>query len=80
MNKVFDNVSFGARIYGGGSMKNGERDKTPLHPVAFSFSTPLKQHSSINGKDFENVEYDFRFAVPRNNGSAYGDRMRGKTM
>lgn len=79
-NKVFDNVRFGARVYGGGCMEDGERNNDALHNLTFTFSTPLKQASSISGEDIENVEYDFRFAVPRNGGSDYGDRMRGKTM
>lgn len=79
-NKVFDNVTFGARVYGGGSMQDGKRINEPLHDLQFTFATPLKQYSELDGKLIENVEYDYRFAIPRNNDSEYGDRMRGKTM
>lgn len=63
--KVFDNVSFGAS-YGTDSL------------LEFTFNTPLGQNSSTY--DITNREYDYRLAVPRNNGEEYGGRMRGKTM
>lgn len=63
--KVFDNVSFGAS-YGTDSL------------LKFTFNTPLGQNSSTI--DITNREYDYRLAVPRNNGEEYGGRMRGKTM
>lgn len=72
--KVFDNVRFGGRFYGG-----------DVSDINFSFRTPLKQYSRLKSFNEDNNgitdrEYDFRFAVPRNNGDAYGGRMRGKTM
>ena len=63
--KVFDNVSFGA-----------SRGTDSL--LKFTFNTPLGQNSSTS--DITNREYDYRLAVPRNNGEEYGGRMRGKTM
>ena len=80
INKVYDIVTFGARIYGGGHMEDDYRNKDVLNDVQFDFSTPLKQRSHTNPGDIENVEYDFRFVVPRNNDDEYGGRMRGKTM
>lgn len=84
--KVFDNVSFGGRFYGG---DNDTKDPYTgnvttidggIKDIVFEFKTPLKQHGKLTGKSIENREYDFRFSVPRNNDSAYGDRLRGKTM
>jgi hypothetical protein len=69
-NKVFDIATFGGRFYGGDN----------LNSLQFAFDTPLKQHSTCTGADMSNREYDFRLAIPRNNNSSYGDRMRGKTM
>ena len=63
--KVFDNISFGAS-QGTDSL------------LKFTFSTPLGQNSSTSV--ITNREYDYRLAVPRNNGEEYGGRMRGKTM
>lgn len=69
--KTFDITTFGGRFYGGDNMNN----------ITFIFDTPLKQHSTGTGSDLiTNREYDFRLAIPRNNNSSYGDRMRGKTM
>lgn len=71
--KVFDIVTFGGRFYGG---DNGDMDN-----ITFTFDTPLKQHSTGTGSSLiTNREYDFRLDIPRNDNSAYGDRMRGKTM
>lgn len=67
--KTFDNAEFAGRFY--------EGDVTPLN---IRFKTPLKQESSINGDSITSREYSFRYAVPRNGESAYGDRMRGKFM
>lgn len=71
-NKVFDNTVFGGRLYGGDDVS----------AITFKFTTPLKQSGEIQLKEnnVTNREYDFRFAIPRNNNSAYGDRLRGKTM
>ena len=71
-NKVFDNTMLGGRIYGGDD----------LQAITFKFTTPLKQEGEIQLKsdNITNREYDFRFAIPRNNNSAYGDRLRGKMM
>lgn len=69
-NKVFDIATFGGRFYGGDN----------LNSLQFAFDTPLKQHSTCTGAQMSNREYDFRLAIPRNNNSSYGDRMRGKTM
>lgn len=77
--KVFDNSEFAGRFYGGGISRTYV-DSNPLKNLTFKFSTPLKQQSTITGDKIDNTEYNFRFAIPRNNGSAYGDRMRGKTM
>ena len=76
--KVFDNVRFGGRFYGGDFQDDENIDD--LEKLTFKFNTPLKQHSELKGKDITNREYDFRFAVPRNGGSDRGDRMRGKIM
>ena len=70
--KVFDNITFGGRFYGG-----DKEDITPLH---FKFKTPLKQQGEADGTSVENREYDFRMAIPRHKNSQYGDRLRGKTM
>ena len=70
-NKVFDITTFGGRFYGGDDLSN----------LTFEFNTPLKQHSTGTGNSLiTNREYDFRLDVPRNNGDAFGGRMRGKTM
>ena len=71
-NKVFDNIRFGGRFYGG--------DTEDLQVLAFTFNTPLKQHSTTTGVDLTNYEYDFRMSVPRDNNADAGGRMRGKTM
>ena len=67
--KVFDNQSFGGRFSGGSDYR-----------LQFMYSTPLKQHSYTDSDVLTDREYDFRLAIPRNNDSEYGDRMRGKTM
>lgn len=71
-NKVFDNIRFGGRFYGG--------DTEDLQVLTFTFNTPLKQHSTTTGADLTNYEYDFRMSVPRDNNADAGGRMRGKTM
>lgn len=76
--KVFDNVRFGGRFYGGDFQDKENVDD--LKKLKFKFNTPLKQHSELEGKDITNREYDFRFAIPRHDNSEYGGRMRGKTM
>lgn len=63
--KVFDNVSFGASQGADAQLE-------------FAFKTPLGQNSSTGV--ITDREYDYRLAVPRNNGEEYGGRMRGKTM
>lgn len=70
--KVFDNITFGGRFYGG--------DKDNIIPLHFKFKTPLKQQGEADGTSVENREYDFRMAIPRHKNSQYGDRLRGKTM
>lgn len=78
-NKVFDITTFGGRFYGGGAEDIKPNDA--LDNLTFKFSTPLKQNSEGTGRQLiTNREYDFRLAIPRNANSAYGDRMRGKTM
>lgn len=67
--KVFDNQSFGGRFGGDSNYK-----------LEFVYSTPLKQHSYTDSGVLTDREYDFKLAIPRNNYSEYGDRMRGKTM
>lgn len=70
-NKTFDIATFGGRFYGGDD----------LNALTFTFDTPLKQNAVDHGNSLiTNREYDFRLNIPRNNNSAYGDRMRGKTM
>ena len=68
--KVFDIATFGGRFYGGDDLSN----------IKFDFYTPLKQHGYADGSQITNREYDFRLAIPRNDNSSYGDRLRGKTM
>jgi hypothetical protein len=64
--------TFGGRFYGGDDGINN---------LTFTFKTPLKQESTGTGSSLiTNREYDFRLDIPRNAGSSYGDRMRGKTM
>ena len=71
--KVFDITTFGGRFYGG--------NNSGVNHLSFKFKTPLKQESYGKGTSIiTNREYDFRLDIPRNNDSAYGDRMRGKTM
>lgn len=66
--KVFDNITFGGTF-------------TNIHNnLFFTFNTPLDQKSSNYVGDITDREYDYRLAIPRNNNSEYGDRMRGKTM
>lgn len=102
-NKTFDNVTFGGRMYKGSfipqfqnwPMENSDgyyiKDKdhmnSPMHHLKLSFTTPLKQESSIRGDKAIGVnEYDFRLAIPRDGSTIggknveYGNRMRGKTM
>lgn len=73
--KVFDNAEFAGRVYGGDDLSD----------IKLKFSTPLKQHAELSGKDIQNREYNFRYIIPRNgededNQATYGDRLRGKTM
>lgn len=77
--KVFDNAEIAGRLYGGGNTRTF-LDSNPLNNLQFVFSTPLKQEGQINGANIDNTEYNFRFAIPRNNDSPWGDRLRGKTM
>lgn len=102
-NKTFDNVTFGGRIYKGSFVpqfqnwpmekidgyyiKDKDHMNSPMHHLILSFTTPLKQSSSIRGdKSISVNEYDFRLAVPRDGTTVggqeieYGNRMRGKTM
>lgn len=79
MTKTFDNVEFGGRVYGGGSVRTHENNN-PLKHITFDFYTPLKQHGKITGDKIDNTEYNFRFAVPRADDAIYGGRLRGKTM
>lgn len=93
-NKVFDNITFGGRFFGG--------DKNKINNLRFEFTTPLKQKGVATGEEVTNYEYDFRMAIPRAGraltgtfgsyefpvtlGSGdwvtnkYGGRLRGKTM
>ena len=77
--KVFDNAEIAGRLYGGGDVRT-YMNPNPLNALTFVFKTPLKQEGIIDGTKIDNTEYNFRFAIPRNNGSAWGDRLRGKTM
>ena len=77
--KVFDNAEFGGRIYGGGDSRTYVNSR-PLDDISFTFVTPLKQKGVITGDKIDNTEYNFRFAIPRNNDASYGGRLRGKTM
>ena len=104
--KVFDNVEFGGRVYGGSdtiTFNQGSEDEhiiesrtykdgtlsnrmydiyspSPLNKLSFTFKTPLKQQGTITGDKIDNTEYNFRFAIPRDNNSSYGGRLKGKTM
>lgn len=53
--KTFDTVEFDGDFY--------ERDR--LDSLAFTFITPLRQYGALDSKNITNVEYNFRFAVPR---------------
>lgn len=70
--KVFDNGEIAGRFYGG---NHNDIDK-----IKMQFDTPLKQHSSTTGKYMSNIEYNFRYAIPRDGESELGNRMRGKFM
>ena len=81
--KTFDNVTFGGRVYGG--------EVEDVNHLSFTFSTPLKQHSTTGSNVITNREYDFKFAIPRNEArepeesdqqwrSKFEERMKGKTM
>ena len=80
-NKVYDDISFGGRFYGGGTTDN-------VQNLNFVFKTPLKQEGRAISSDITNREYDFRLSMPRagkteNNEwvtSKYGDRLKGKSM
>lgn len=79
--KVFDNAEFSGRIYGGSTQnKRTYENSKPLDNITMNFSTPLKQHSTLTGDQIDNREYNFRYAIPRDDGQEYGGRMRGKTM
>ena len=66
-------------MYGGGEVRT-YINSDPLDKISFDFYTPLKQHGSIAGNKIDNTEYNFRFAIPRDNNAQYGGRLRGKTM
>ena len=72
LTKVFDNGEFGGRVYGG--------DTEDLKHIKMTFTTPLKQKGILTGDKMQNREYNFTYAIPRNEYSVYGDRLRGKTM
>lgn len=100
--KTFDIQTFGGKFYGGGGQAeidipnevyDTHRTTDALSPLTFSYSTPLKQHASINGREaVTNAEYDFRLAIPRNGQDVdpqvnsfiakeqWGNRLRGKLM
>lgn len=99
--KTFDIQTFGGRFYGGGNQDNTptlrdgvydtHRVTTELNHITFNYSTPLKQHASINAeKAVTNAEYDFRLTIPRDGEGAekdpfdvksqWGNRLRGKLM
>ena len=79
--KTFDNFIFGGRMYKGSFVplvntpigntngyyiNNKEHINSPMHHIKLSFTTPLKQSSSIRGDKAISVdEYDFRLAIPR---------------
>lgn len=77
--KVFDNIEFGGRFYGGGDSRTYINDN-PMKNLTFRFTTPLKQQGTLTGDKIDNTEYNFRFAVPRADDAIYGGRLRGKTM
>lgn len=76
--KIFNNISFGGRFYGGSEettddsaykyyqdlQKKGHTN-SPLSVIDFVFKTPLKQEGRLNGSNITNREYDFRASVPR---------------
>lgn len=79
--KAFDNGQIYGRIYGGSDgTKRTFESSSPLNLLSIKFSTPLKQQSILLGKDIDNTEYNFRFAIPRHNNGEYGNRMRGNTL
>lgn len=78
-NKTFDNTEINGRLYGGGEVRT-YINSDPLDKISFDFYTPLKQHGTITGDKIDNTEYNFRFAIPRDNNAQYGGRLRGKTM
>lgn len=94
--KTFDIQTFGGRFYGGAEEIDREFFKeysnSLLAPIVFSYSTPLKQHSSVGGQEVITTrEYDFRLNIPRDGigidtdfitkmKKSWGDRMRGKFM
>ena len=93
VNKTFDTFKFGGRFYGGDqleelsvSKRQPLKDDYPsINQLRFEFYTPLKQHGMLLGTQLENIEYDFRGAIPRNGQewdreALFGDRLRGKTM
>ena len=51
-----------------------------LSNIKITFKTPLDQTGSLQPGDITNRERSYRFAIPRDNNSAYGGRLRGKTM
>lgn len=85
--KVFDNVSFGLgdgfyRFYNSEEDDN-IRQEDALH-LEFKFNTPHEQKSTMSPVVTDR-EYDFRFAIPRDQNATskpniWGGRMRGKTM
>jgi hypothetical protein len=67
--KTFDIQTFGGRFYGGAEDYDESNDKyrNVMRYITFSYSTPLKQHCSLNGENITtNREYDFRLNIPRN--------------
>ena len=77
--KVYDNVLFGlGDVFDDGSYFYNSDVEEKIQPLNFTFKT--KGQESTEQVKITNREYDYRFAIPRNNGAEYADRLRGKTM
>lgn len=66
--KVYDNCNFGL-----------DENYDDTSSMNFRFHTK-DQDGELDSSEITNREYDYRFAIPRNNHSEYSDRLRGKFM
>lgn len=77
--KVYDNVLFGlGDVFDDGSYFYNSDVEEKIQPLNFTFKT--KGQESTEQVKITNREYDYKFAIPRNKGAEYADRLRGKTM